>query len=262
MSTRLVIVSAIAVITLASCASQKPLNTQLLEQARAEVQTLSRNPAASEVASREFELSRTSLAKAEAALNEKNQADMDSYAYLATRQAKTGQAQIAEQTANQRLIELRGERERVILEARNAELEAQKRAQAEQSQRGFVLTLSGVLFETGKATLLPGAEAQLTRVTDYMKQFPRTRLRVEGHTDSQGSEELNQQLSYMRAEAVSQALIQRGIAADRIETAGHGPDMPVASNATAEGRQQNRRVEIQFSDDAGRFAEGARPITR
>ena len=125
-----------------------------------------------------------------------------------------------------------------------------------------MLTLSGVLFETGKATLLPGAEASIARVSDYMHQYPRTRLLVEGHTDSQGSPDTNQRLSMMRAESVAQALISRGISSDRIEAIGHGPEMPVASNATAEGRQQNRRVEILFSDDAGRFAEGAKRITR
>jgi outer membrane protein OmpA-like peptidoglycan-associated protein len=235
---------------------------QLLDQARAEVQSLSRNPAASSQASHEFEASRNSLRKAEGALAEKNQAEMDSYAYVAIREAKTGQAQIAEQAAKQRLFQLREERERVYLEARNAELEAQNRAKAAEVSRGFVLTLSGVLFETGKATLLPGAEATLTRVSDYMTQYPRTRLRIEGHTDSQGSMETNQRLSYMRAESVAQALAMRGVSPDRIETAGLGPEMPVASNATPEGRQQNRRVEILFSDNAGRFAESARRVVR
>ena len=263
MRTRLLIATAATAITLlGGCATEKPFDTQLLDQARGEVQSLSRNPAASEMASRELAASRSSLAQAEAVFHEKNQAETDSYAYLAARQAKTGEAQIAESMAKQRLVELRSERERVFLEARNAELEAQNRAGAKQSSRGLVLTLSGVLFETGKATLLPGAEMSIARVSDYMNQYPRTKLLVEGHTDSQGSAEVNQRLSWMRAESVAEALSRRGISRDRIESLGHGPEMPVASNATAEGRQQNRRVEIVFSDDAGRFAEGARPVTR
>jgi outer membrane protein OmpA-like peptidoglycan-associated protein len=253
MGTRLVAAATVCAITLSGCATEKPLNMQLLDQARAGVQSLSRNPAASAVASRESTASRATLAQAEAALGQKNQAEMDSLAYVAIRQANTGLAQISEEAAKQRLVQLRGERDRVYLEARNAELEAQNRAGAQQTARGVVLTLSGVLFETGKATLLPGAEASLTRVSDYMSQYPNTRLRIEGHTDSQGSEDLNQHLSFMRADAVAQALIQRGISADRVESVGRGPTMPVASNATAEGRQQNRRVEILFSDDAGRF---------
>lgn len=256
MRTRLVAAAAVVALTLYGCETEKPLNMQLLDQARAEVQSLSRNPAASEVAGREFAASRSSLAQAEAALSEKNQVEMDSYAYVATRQAKAGQARIAEQTARLRLVQLREERERVYLEARNAELEAQQRAGAQRGSRGLVLTLSGVLFETGKATLLAGAEATLARVSDYMKEYPRTRLRIEGHTDSQGSDEVNQRLSFMRADAVAQALIDHGIAPDRLEAVGRGPTMPVASNTSAEGRQQNRRVEILFSDGAGRFAAG------
>lgn len=262
MSTRLVVTAAVGAITLSSCAAEKPLDMRLIDQARADVQSLSQNPAASAAASRELTASRASLSQAENALNEKNQAEMDSYAYVASRQAKTGQAQIAEEAAKQRLVQLRGERDKVHLEARNAELEAKNRAEARQSARGLALTLSGVMFETGKATLLPGAEASLTRISDYMNQYPRTRLRIEGHTDNQGSEDTNQRLSLMRAESVADALTQRGIAPDRIETVGLGPDVPVASNATAAGRQQNRRVEIQLSDDSGRFAESARPVIR
>src|SRR4051812_38400697 len=172
MSTKLVVAAAMGAVAVCGCATEKPLDMQLLDQARAEVQSLSRNPAASEVASREFEASRGSLAQAEAALKQEKQAEMDSYAYLAVRQAKTGQAQIAESAAKLRLVQLRSERERVSLEARNAELEAQNRAGAQQSPRGLVLTLSGVLFETGKAVLLPGAETSLTRVSDYMHQYP------------------------------------------------------------------------------------------
>lgn len=262
MITKLVVATAVVALTLHGCAAEKPLDMQLLDQARAEVQTLSRNPAASSVAGRQFEASRASLRAAEGALNEKNQTEMDSHAYVAIRQAKTGEAQIAEETAKQRLVQLRGERDRVYLEARNAELEAQNRAKTEEASRGFVLTLSGVLFETGKATLLPGAEATLTRVSDYMTQYPHTRLRIEGHTDSQGSNEVNQRLSYMRAESVAQALALRGVSSNRIEAVGHGPEMPIASNATAAGRQQNRRVEIQVSDNAGRFAESSRRVVR
>jgi outer membrane protein OmpA-like peptidoglycan-associated protein len=254
MNTRLVAAAAVVALTFAGCATEKPLDMQLLDQARAEVQSLSRNPAASEVAGREFAASRSSLSQAEGALNAKNQVDLDTYAYVAARQARAGQARIAEQTAQIRLLQLREVRERVYLEARNAELEAQSRAAARPASRGFVLTLSGVLFETGKATLLPGAEATLSRVSDYMHQYPRSRLKVEGHTDSQGTHDVNQRLSFTRADSVAQALIARGIAPDRIEALGHGPERPVASNTTAEGRQQNRRVEILFSDEAGRFA--------
>ena len=130
MKTRLFLATVALAAAVAGCASEKPFDSQLLDQARADVQSLSRNPAASEIASHELSASRGSLAQAEAAFHEKNQEETNTYAYLAARQAKTGEAQIAESMAKQRLVALRGERERVYLEARNAELEAQARAGA------------------------------------------------------------------------------------------------------------------------------------
>jgi outer membrane protein OmpA-like peptidoglycan-associated protein len=233
------------------------VNTQLLEQARTEVTNFSNNPSAQEVASQEFAASRSSLTQADDALKEDRQGDVDYFAYLAIRQARTGEARIAEQAARQELAQGKSEREKIMLEARNAELEAQNKLAAQQTDRGMVLTLSGVLFDTGKATLKPGATPTLDRVSSYMMQFPKTRLMVEGHTDSQGSATTNQELSHLRAQAVADALVTRGIPRNRLDIIGRGPDMPVASNGTAEGRQQNRRVEMVFSDDAGRFAQGA-----
>lgn len=251
----------IGVAVLVGCAS-KPLDTASLDQARTEVQTFANNPAASELANREFSAARNSLASAEDALKAKNQEDVDYYSYLAVRQARTGEARIAENKARQQLALGKGERERLILEARNKELEAKSKLAAQQTERGMVLTLSGVLFETGKTTLKPGATPTLDRVASYMAQFPKTLLIVEGHTDSTGSRETNQELSALRAQAVADALVARGVPRDRIDMVGRGPDMPVASNSTPEGRQQNRRVEMVFSDGSGRFAEGARGAIR
>jgi len=242
---------------LTACASQKPLDTQALEQARTEVHTFSANPAASEIASHELAASRSSLSEAEEALRDRKQEDLDYYAYLAVRQAKTGEARIAEKQAKQRLAQVRGQREQVVLDARNAELEAQSKLAAQLTERGMVLTLSGVLFDTGKATLKPGAAPALNRVSTYMTQYPRTRLLVEGYTDNQGSRTANQQLSELRAQAVADALVMRGVPRNRIDTVGRGPSLPVANNDTPEGRDENRRVEMVFSDDLGRFAEAA-----
>lgn len=262
MSTRFVIAAIIGGAVLGACATQKPLDTQTLEQARTEVQALSHDPAASEVASKELAAARLSLSQAEDALKEKKQEEVDYHSYIAIREARTGGAQISENAARQRLAQFKGERERVLLEARNAQLEAQSKLAAQQSARGMVLTLSGVLFDTGKATLKPGASASLDRVSQYMTQYPKTRLIIEGHTDSQGSPDTNRQLSQERAEAVANALVLRGIARGRIETVGRGADMPMANNATAAGRQQNRRVEMVFSDSVGHFAEGTTGVHR
>ena len=129
--------------------------------------------------------------------------------------------------------------------------------QAEQTKRGMVMTLSDVLFDTGAATLKPGADLALNRLGEFMRQNPEMKVIVEGHTDSRGSDSFNQELSQRRGRSVSDALANRGITGDRVEVIGRGEAYPVASNDTSEGRQQNRRVEVIFSDTKGQFAAGA-----
>jgi len=112
-----------------------------------------------------------------------------------------------------------------------------------------------VLFDTAAATLKPGADLSLDRLAGYLKTHPQTKVLIEGHTDSRGSEEYNEALSQRRADAVEKALVVRGVSAAAISTIGRGKAYPVATNDTAAGRQQNRRVEIVFSDASGRFAQ-------
>jgi len=112
--------------------------------------------------------------------------------------------------------------------------------------RGMVLTLSGgVLFATNKSELLPSAQVKLNEVADALiKQDPDSKIVVEGYTDSQGTAGHNQELSQRRAQAVRDYLVTRGIAADRVSSQGYGLARPVADNSSAEGRANNRRVEI------------------
>jgi outer membrane protein OmpA-like peptidoglycan-associated protein len=111
--------------------------------------------------------------------------------------------------------------------------------------RGKVITLSGgVLFATGASTLLPGAQEQLNKVADALKTSAEQHFVVEGHTDSQGTDAVNNELSKKRAEAVRQYLIVRGVAPDSISAVGMGSTRPIADNKTTEGRAMNRRVEI------------------
>jgi OmpA family len=99
-------------------------------------------------------------------------------------------------------------------------------------------------------------DRSLDRLADYLQAHPQTHILIEGHTDSRGSEDYNEALSARRAQAVAAALISRGVSPEAVQTRGLGKSYPVATNDTAAGRQQNRRVEIVFSDAAGRFAEG------
>ncbi len=113
-----------------------------------------------------------------------------------------------------------------------------------QGRLGAVFTLPDVLFETAKYDLRPGAEARLRPLGEFLKRHPRVRLRIDGYTDSVGSVAYNLTLSRNRARAVADALEVMGVSADRFELEGHGKADPVATNATAEGRQLNRRVDV------------------
>jgi outer membrane protein OmpA-like peptidoglycan-associated protein len=114
-----------------------------------------------------------------------------------------------------------------------------------QETRGTVITIPGnVLFASGKTTLLPGAQEKLGLVAEALKDQEGRRIVVEGHTDSQGSDASNQELSRGRAQAVRDFLVSHGIPNDRIRAEALGPSRPVADNKTPEGRANNRRVEI------------------
>jgi outer membrane protein OmpA-like peptidoglycan-associated protein len=113
-----------------------------------------------------------------------------------------------------------------------------------ETARGLIVNLSDVLFDFNKANLKPGAREKLARVAGIVQSHPGLVMQVEGHTDNVGSDDYNQRLSERRATAVRDYLVEQGIASNTIGTAGFGESQPVATNGTAAGRQQNRRVEL------------------
>jgi len=140
------------------------------------------------------------------------------------------------------------EREKVALRAQllfqfNAILQTRDTA------RGLIINMSDVLFDTGKFSLRPDAREKLARIAGIVEGHPGLKLAVEGYTDSVGTDEFNQTLSEKRGGAVRDDLIQQGMGADSVTSAGFGKTQPVASNDTSAGRQQNRRVEIVISGD-------------
>ena len=123
--------------------------------------------------------------------------------------------------------------------------------QAKQTDRGMVLTLGDVLFDTARTTLKPGALRTVDQLARFLETNPEQKILIEGHTDNVGNDAYNRELSLRRAEAVQRALTDRRISADRMEVNGLGEGYPVASNNSAEGRQRNRRIEVIFSDESG-----------
>ena len=123
-----------------------------------------------------------------------------------------------------------------------------------ETARGLVVNMSGVLFDTNQATLKPGAREKLAKIAGILATHPDLKLEVEGHTDSVGSDQLNQTLSEKRAASVRDYLVMDGVNLNSVTSVGKGKQFPVATNNTAAGRQQNRRVEIIVSGDSVRSA--------
>lgn len=128
--------------------------------------------------------------------------------------------------------------------------ELDKIAETKRTDEGLVTQLKGdILFDTGEATLKPEAKDNLVKMADIMKKYPENVLTVKGHADSTGSDQLNDSLSERRAAAVRNVLIQSGLPATTVSSVGYGEEQPVADNSTEEGRQKNRRVEIDVTVD-------------
>ena len=134
--------------------------------------------------------------------------------------------------------------------------------QTRDSARGLIVNMSDVLFDTGSYTLKPGAREKLAKISGIVLAHPGLNLQIEGHTDSVGADEFNQQLSERRADSVRDFLAEQGVPASSITAKGFGKTQPVASNDTPEGRQRNRRVELVVNGDAiGNTAAAANTST-
>lgn len=118
-------------------------------------------------------------------------------------------------------------------------------AEVERVGEGIKVTFdSGILFQTNSSQLQPNAQAEIRKLAETLKKYPDTNILIEGHTDNTGGRDLNQRLSEQRAESVASYAAAQGVARSRMQTKGYAFDQPVADNSTAEGRQQNRRVEV------------------
>ena len=202
--------------------------------------------------------------------------------YLADRKVDIARAQAETSLAEDQRAALSAQRERARLNARTREADAAHLAaasserqadaanlaaasseqqatelqrqidvlQARPTDRGLVLTLGDVLFETGRSGLKMGATGNLNKLVAFLNRYPDRTALIEGYTDSVGSEDYNQGLSERRADSVKSYLVGEGIGATRLSASGKGERDPVASNDSAGGRQQNRRVEVIISNPA------------
>jgi outer membrane protein OmpA-like peptidoglycan-associated protein len=168
--------------------------------------------------------------------------------------AQAQQAQAAAQQAQASASEARTELESTRRELAERDAEARRLriqnelariASTRSEQRGLIVTLNGgILFDTGKTALKPGAKSTLSKIAHQLQSDTSLKIAVEGHTDSVGAAATNQSLSDKRANAVREYLVSAGIPSDHIVSAGKGEEAPIATNKTPAGRQQNRRVEL------------------
>lgn len=141
--------------------------------------------------------------------------------------------------------------------------ELEKIAETKRTENGIITKLkSDILFDTNKSTLKGSATGNLSELSAILKKYPENVLTIKGYTDSTGSDKVNVPLSQQRADAVRQQLIAGGIPANTISTVGMGSQAPVGNNATAAGRSQNRRVEIEITVDESKVPKNASNTTQ
>ena len=156
-----------------------------------------------------------------------------------------------EDSLNKLLAEERAKAEARQNEARNKLNELQsKLIQVTQDARGIILSMSDILFDVDKATLKPDLQTSLAKIAGILSVYQELDVSVEGHTDNTGTAEHNMKLSEQRAQNVLDFLVKQGIDGKRLSAKGYGMTMPVADNATKEGRQKNRRVDLVIKDTA------------
>jgi outer membrane protein OmpA-like peptidoglycan-associated protein len=229
-----------SVLAVAACASGP---NPTLQQAEGQVGALGQDAAVARYAPLEAERARQYLAEAQASAHDgADEPVVTHQAYIASQQAEIARQVAADKAAQDEVarasatLAQRQEADRLRQQLQNM--------QARQTERGVVLTLGNVLFQTDSANLVPGAAQHVDQLATVLRQHPDYTVEIDGYTDSTGSDTYNLGLSQRRAETVRRELALRGIDPSRLTARGHGKAAPVASNDTSAGRQMNRRVEV------------------
>lgn len=269
--------------TLGGCATTKEPPTAL-EQIRSEYDRLASQPYVQRHAAQRLNKAEQAVNQAQQAWESDAEPDLvDHYVYLAERRVAIAEEAAELGRAEQLVQNAESERRRVMLDIREAQAkraqtraeqaqteaemararaeQAEQRAQeleqnltklegemntlkTEQTREGIVLTLQDILFSVNEADLASGSDRTLDKVAEFLNEYDDRSLQIKGFTDATGSDTYNLGLSERRAQSVKAALVERGVDPSRITTEGYGENDPVATNDTATGRQQNRRVEI------------------
>ena len=276
-------------LAMAGCAST-PKSNEALESARSIVQAAEADPNAAKYAPVDLQTAKTDLAVADAAFMRHDEPSIAQPAYMAAQNARLAQLRGAAKADDARVAAGQAERDSIVLAARTNQVDSANRAKdaanraandanratddaksardqatensarlqaeldalkAKPTDRGLVLTLGDVLFETGSSTLSSGAGRNMERLVQFLTDHPERLVQIDGFTDSVGTDSFNQDLSQHRADAVRYQLVSRGITPTRISTQGYGKAYPVASNSESSGRQLNRRVEVVIGADNG-----------
>jgi outer membrane protein OmpA-like peptidoglycan-associated protein len=182
-------------------------------------------------------------ARAQARLAEDERKTLSEQRESARLTSRTREADAARGDADAaRMDTAAAQRQAADLRAQIAELNAQA------TDRGLVVTLGDVLFASGRSDLKGGATSNLAKLSAFLNEYQDRTVVIEGHTDSVGAADYNQGLSQRRADAVKSYLVSQGVASSRLVASGMGQGSPIASNDSATGRQQNRRVEVIISN--------------
>jgi outer membrane protein OmpA-like peptidoglycan-associated protein len=269
-------------LAIAGCAST-PQPNAALENARSIVQAAEADPKAAKYAPVDLQTAKSELAVADAAYMRRDEPSIAQPAYMATQNARLALLRGAAKADDARVAAGQAERDSIVLAARTNQVDSANRAKdaanratddakvardqatenaarlqaevdalkAKPTDRGLVLTLGDVLFETGSSTLSPGAGRNMDRLVQFLTDHPERLVQIDGFTDSVGTDSFNQDLSQHRADAVRYQLVSRGISSTRIGTQGYGKAYPVASNSESSGRQLNRRVEVVIGAENG-----------
>ena len=263
MLSKTLIATSVAAVLLAACAAA-PVKPDGAADARSKLTQLQSDPSLAGRAPLAVKEADTAVQVAE-----QPQADQELGAYrvyMADRKVEIARAQAETSLAEDQRTALSANRESSRLDARTREADAAHVAaanseqqaaelqrqidalQAKPTDRGLIVTLGDVLFDTGKASLKAGATSNLNKLVAFLNEYSDRTVLIEGYTDSVGTEDFNQGLSERRADSVKSYLAGQGIGSIRLSASGKGESDPVASNDSAAGRQQNRRVEVIISN--------------